>query len=194
HNPSTADARPFPSSPPKPFPTGGTAGITFNTQSQFTNLPARVNPSYTPSLTFALEQPLLQGFGVEINELRSTHPGSQLLQSTLPGAAFAGQAFGGGRPAQNEGILLTRIRFDQERTDFEASVDQMLLNVEVAYWNLYGTYWTLYSRELGLRLAYEFYRIVNARYVAGGVGPMGQQPTRLQDVARARGQYELFRG
>src|SRR5262249_9493944 len=25
-------------------------------------------------------------------------------------------------------------------------------------------------------------------------GPMGQQPTRLQDVARARGQYELFRG
>ncbi|HKB35871.1 MAG TPA: TolC family protein [Gemmataceae bacterium] len=193
-NSINTDAATFTSSLLKPLPTGGTAGITFNTQYQFTNLPARVNPSYTPSLTFALEQPLLQGFGVEINELRSTHPGSQLLQSTLPGAAFAGQAFGGGRLAQNEGILLTRIRFDQERTDFEASVDQMLLNVEVAYWNLYGTYWTLYSRELGLRLAYEFYRIVNARYVAGGVGPMGQQPTRLQDVARARGQYELFRG
>src|SRR5207249_391520 len=78
--------------------------------------------------------------------------------------------------------------------DFETSVAQMVLNVEVAYWNLYGAYWTLYSRELGLRLAYEFYRIVNARYVAGGVGgAAGEQPTRLQDVARARGQYELFR-
>src|SRR5262249_44206856 len=32
----------------KPLPTGGVAGITFDTQYQFTNLPSRVNPSYTP--------------------------------------------------------------------------------------------------------------------------------------------------
>jgi outer membrane protein TolC len=187
------DAATFTSSLLKPLPTGGTAGITFNTQYQFTNLPARVNPSYTPSLTFAFEQPLLQGFGTEINQLRTLHPGSQLLTQTLPGASFAGQAFGGSRVA-TDGILLTRIRFDQERANFEANVGQMVLNVEVAYWNLYGAYWTLYSRELGLRLAYEFYRIVNARYIAGGVsGVPGGESTRLQDVARARGQYELFR-
>src|SRR5262249_4418226 len=30
----------------KPLPTGGVAGITFNTDYSFTNLPARVNPSY----------------------------------------------------------------------------------------------------------------------------------------------------
>ncbi len=177
----------FTSSLAKPLPTGGTAGITFNVPYQFTNLPARVNPAYTPSLTFGFEQPLLQGFGVEINQLRTAHPGSQLLRNLIPaaGAITGVGGFGGGA---NEGILLKVQRFDQARADFEASVNQMVLNVEVAYWNLYGAYWTLYSRELGLRLAYEFYRIINARYLAGGT-----QQTRLQDVARARGQYELFR-
>src|SRR5690606_21915841 len=64
----------------KPLPAGGTAGITFSVPYQFTNLPARVNPSYRPSLQFALDQPLLQGFGVEINQLRNIHPitGSRL--------------------------------------------------------------------------------------------------------------------
>ncbi len=50
---------------------------------------------------------------------------------------------------RQEGILITRIRFDQQRAEFERNVNQMLLNVEVAYWNLYGGYWTLYSREQG---------------------------------------------
>src|SRR5262245_25880245 len=36
----------------KPLPTGGVAGITFTTDYQLTNLPARVNPSYRPALQF----------------------------------------------------------------------------------------------------------------------------------------------
>src|SRR5262249_27690741 len=54
----------------KPLPTGGVAGITFNLPYTFTNLPARVNPAYQPQLQLQFEQPLLQGFGVEINQLR----------------------------------------------------------------------------------------------------------------------------
>src|SRR5205085_139887 len=113
----------------KPLPTGGVAGITFSTQYQdLTNPPNSagfnvLNPSYLPRLQFQFEQPLLQGYGVEINQLRATHPGSVLTPFPT-----------GGRV---EGILITRLRFDQQRAEFEKNVQFMLVNVEVAYWNLY---------------------------------------------------------
>jgi outer membrane protein TolC len=156
----------------KPLPTGGVAGITFNVPYTFTNLQARVNPAYTPSLQFQFEQPLLQGFGVEINELRASHPGSVLSALNV-----------GGRV---EGVLITRIRFDQQRAQFEQQVHQMLLNVETAYWNLYGSYWTLYSREAALRLGFESYKISRARFQAGTLS--------AASFAQTRGQYEIFRG
>ncbi|MFM7149486.1 MAG: hypothetical protein ACKO23_06550, partial [Gemmataceae bacterium] len=131
----------------KPMATGGVAGITFGAPYQYTNLPARVNPSYRPALQFQFEQPLLQGFGVEINQLRANHPGSQLNPGLFPN-----------QNPTAEGILITRLRFDQSRAEFERQLNQMLLNVEVAYWNLYGSYWQLYSREQGLRFAYEAFR------------------------------------
>ena len=160
----------------KPLPTGGTAGITFNTAYTLTNLQARVNPSYRPTLQFQFEQPLLQGYGVEINQLRAAHPGTQLLTN----AAVPNQA------PTPEGILVTRIRFDQQRAEFERNVHGMLLNVEIAYWNLYNSYWQLYSNEQGMRQAYEAWKINYERYRAGRVG--------IADFAQARGQYELFRG
>ncbi len=172
------DAASFNAALYKPLPTGGVAGITFNTQYQYTNLPATVNPSYTPTLQFQFEQPLLQGFGVEINQLRAAFPAPVL--AAIPGNFL--------QPT-SEGILITRIRYDQSRADFEASVNQMVVNVEVAYWNLYGSYWNLYSRELGLRLAYESWRTTRTKHLAGGA-----QGIKLADVARTRGQYELFRG
>lgn len=157
----------------KPLPTGGVAGLTLNVPYQFTNLPAAINPNYRPQLLAQFEQPLLQGFGVEINQLRAAHPGSILT----PGV-FNPQ------PTAN-GILISRIRFDQQRAEFERNVIQMLLNVETAYWNLYGSYWNLYSRSQAQRFAFEAWRIVKAQFDAGSknVGELGQ----------ARGQYELFR-
>jgi len=156
----------------KPLPTGGVSGITFRTDYELSNLAPRINPSYRPSLAFSFEQPLLQGFGVEINQLRGSHPGS--LLNAFPT---------GGRV---EGILITRIRFDQARAEFEKNVNFMLVNVEFAYWTLYGSYWTLYSREQALRQAFEAWRINKARYEAGRIA--------IQDLAQSRGQYELFRG
>jgi outer membrane protein TolC len=155
----------------KPLPTGGVAGLTFNTAYTFTNLQARVNPSYRPALVFNFEQPLLQGYGVEINQLRASHPGS--IANPFPT---------GGRV---EGVLITRLRFDQQRAEFERVVHYMIVNVEVAYWNLYGSYWNLYSREQALRQAYEAWKINKARYEAGRIP--------IQDYAQTRQQYELFR-
>jgi outer membrane protein TolC len=160
----------------KPLPTGGVAGITFNLPYTFTNLPARTNPAYQPQLQFQFEQPLLQGFGVEINQLRANHPGS-ILNPQLG-------ALGNLNPTP-EGILISRIRFDQQRGEFERNINQMLLNVETAYWNLYGSYWALYSREQGVRFAFEAWRLAKNRLEAGQNTPA--------DVAQAQGQYELFR-
>ncbi|HEY7308369.1 MAG TPA: TolC family protein [Gemmataceae bacterium] len=178
----------------KPLPTGGVAGITFTLPYTFTNLPARVNPNYQPSLQFTFEQPLLQGFGVEINQLRAFHPGSVLPFSPAnsltgpPAGTFLPSGFnnlsgvGLGTPP---GIVIARIRFNQNRAEFERNVNQMLLNVETAYWNLYGSYWQLYSREQGLRFAYEAWKIVGAKYKVGRVS--------LADFAQSEGQYNLFR-
>jgi hypothetical protein len=161
----------------KPLPTGGTAGITFDVPYQLSNLPSRVNPSYTPSLEFQFEQPLLQGFGVEINQLRQSHPGSILLPN---GGVLSGLPQPG-----VEGILVTRIRFDQERAEFQRNVNIMLANVEFSYWNLYNAYWSLYSNESALRQAYEAWKIAEVKLQAGKIA--------VADVAQTRGQYELFR-
>jgi outer membrane protein TolC len=156
----------------KPLPTGGVAGITFITDYQHTNVPGGVNPSYQPALQFSFEQPLLQGFGVEINQLRTTHPGSLLTPFAV-----------GGRV---EGVLITRIRFDQQRAEFERNVNFLLLNVETAYWNLYNAYFQMYSREEGMRQAYGLWQINKQRYDAGRLN--------AQDLAQSRLQYEIFRG
>jgi outer membrane protein TolC len=160
----------------KPLPTGGVAGITFMTDYSLNNSPlSRVNPSYTPTLQFNFEQPLLQGFGVDINQLRAAHPGGILTGDQFPTTTRA-----------NEGILITRLRYDQSRAEFERNVHLLVWNVEQAYWTLYGAYWDLYSREQALRQAYEAWKINNARFLAGRVP--------IADFAQTRGQYELFRG
>jgi outer membrane protein TolC len=164
----------------KPLPTGGLTGITFdNTYTLLSNpTPGFINPQYRPTLQFAFEQPLLQGFGVEINQLRASHPGSAGLGgSLLPGFSTGGRV---------EGILITRLRFDQQRTEFERQVTYMLVNVETAYWNLYDAYWNLYAIEAALRQAYEAWKINRDRFEAGRIS--------RQDLAQTRQQYELFRG
>lgn len=159
----------------KPLPTGGVGGITFNTSYRtFSTPPANVNllnPQYRPSLQFQFEQPLLQGFGVEINQLRAQHPGSLIS----PFQQFQ----------QVEGILITRVRFDQQRAELEQATNNMLLNVENAYWNLYSAYWALYAQEQGLRQAYEAWKINKLRFDAG--------KATAAEYAQTRGQYELFR-
>jgi outer membrane protein TolC len=160
----------------KPLPTGGVSGITFSTQYQDLAHPPTgftlLNPAYTPRLQFQFEQPLLQGYGIEINQLRVSHPGSILTPFPISGRV--------------PGILITRVRFEEQRAEFERRVHLMLRNVETAYWNLYNAYWTLYSREQAMRQAYEAWKINKARYEAGRIP--------VQDFAQSRQQYELFRG
>jgi RNA polymerase sigma factor (sigma-70 family) len=61
---------------------------------------------------------------------------------------------------------------------------QRVHNTEVAYWNLYGGYWTLFGRKQGLRHALEAFRICKSRYEAGEV--------KADEGAQARAQCLLF--
>jgi len=155
----------------KPLPTGGVAGITFGISSQRNTPASRINPAIQPNVQFIFEQPLLQGFGEEINQLRESHPGSLLLPFPVGGVV--------------EGILITRIRLDEQRAEFERNLNFLLLNVEAAYWNLYGAYYQLYSREEGMRYAFESWRLTKLGLDAGRA--------TAQDLEQTRLQYEQFR-
>ena len=158
----------------KPLPTGGVAGITFRTDYEFSNISARfgrLNPSYTPSLQFSFEQPLLRGFGIGINQLRDTHPGGVLSQFST-----------GGRVP---GIILTRIAYDQQRLEFERRIHDLLYAVEEAYWDLYCAYWDLYSREIALRQAHASWQIAKLRLKVGNIPE--------QDFRQIEQQLQLFR-
>lgn len=162
----------------KPLPTGGLAGVTFNTDYTRLSTPPSgfqvVNPAYRPSLTFQFEQPLLQGYGVEINQLLQQHPGSLQVSGLRPS---------GGTRA--DGILITRIRYDQSRYEFQRHVNNMIVNVEAAYWNLYSAYWQLYSAEQGMRQAYATYELTKALLEAGS--------RARQELAQVEAQFEDFR-
>ncbi len=154
----------------KPLPTGGVAGITFRTDYSNSNGNPLPN-TYQPVVTFSLEQPLLQGYGVEINQVRSSHPGSTL------------NPFDTGNSAP--GILLARVAFDQARVDFERHMQDLVLAVEEAYWQLYGSYWALFAQETALRETYESWRTAQVRHAANQLSD--------QDLAEIEEQYHLLR-
>ena len=162
----------------KPLPTGGVVGLTYSTDYSLLTAPfGGPNPAYIPRLQFGFEQPLLRGFGTEINQLLGTFPGSNLF----PAIGNRANSFA------NEGILITRLRLDQQRAELERNVNYLLLNVEAAYWTLYGSYVNLYANEQGLRQSHDAWvRFKTRAEVGQGVG-IGQ-------LAQVRAQYEQFRG
>ncbi|VTR99269.1 outer membrane efflux protein : Outer membrane protein OS=Singulisphaera acidiphila (strain ATCC BAA-1392 / DSM 18658 / VKM B-2454 / MOB10) GN=Sinac_3088 PE=4 SV=1: OEP [Tuwongella immobilis] len=161
----------------KPLPTGGLAGITFSTEySKLSQPPANfnvVNPSYRPRMALSFEQPLLQGYGIAINQLLPSHPGS-IQQNLRPS---------GGQGV--EGILVTRLRAEQSKSEFERNLNILVLNVELAYWSLYGAYFTLYAREQALRQAFISFQFNKTRFDAGRIP--------VQELAQTRAQLEQFR-
>ena len=163
----------------KPLPTGGVAGITFSNDYSFTNLPAAVNPSYRPALQFQFEQPLLRGYGVELNQIAARHPGT-----TLQGLQFGTQPE---NQFVNGGILIARLRYDQSRAVLETQVNQMMLNVETAYWNLYAAYGELYAREIALRQNLTVWRVTEIQVKAG------KEKRTPAELYQAEGQYHQSR-
>lgn len=161
-----ADRAQFRTGVTKPLPTGGLAGITFQTDYELSNQPFRVQPAYRPVLSFGFEQPLLQGAGVEINRLRDFHPVGGLLPFLPSGPAPS--------------ILLSRISFNQSQAEFERQVQDLLVAVEEAYWQLYFAYWDLYARDTALLQALTLWQIVEDRFKTGRIDAASRAQTEAQ--------------
>ncbi len=177
NNFNNGDTAAFSSGIYKPLPTGGTVGITSNLNyTKLANPPtgfAVINPAYQPSVGINFEQPILRDYGIEINQLLPSHPGSTQIAGLTPS---------GGR---TEGILITRIRVEQQRLDFQRSVNIMLFNVENVYWGLYANYFSLYAAEQGLRQSYLTWQLRRSEFEAG--------KATLHEVAQVRAQFAQFR-
>jgi hypothetical protein len=180
-----------------PLSTGGIASVGMTTT--YNNLVSPpsgafnvLNPLYTTRLHFGLEQPLLKDFG-SINQLLSRVP-SPTGQS-LPGIGNFFTALNSRQNALSsfvdrgsEGILISRLRFDQSRAEFERNVQLLLLQTEVGYWNLYNKYGQLYSAEENLRVMHKTWQESYNQFKAGS------GKVKPADYFQVLGQYHEFRG
>ena len=158
----------------KPLPTGGVVGVGFN--GAYTNTDGKFFGRSIPwtnisQTNFIFEQPLLQGFGVEINELRANQPGSILYPFPTSGSGT--------------GILVAAAAADASKAQYEFQLQQTLFAVEQAYWNLYTAYWNLYTADFVVRQTLDSWRIGKARFDA-------KQMT-IQDLSQIEQQYHQFR-
>lgn len=181
----------------KGLPTGGVAELSFLNDyrllSNAQNNPfafGPLNPQWAARVSLGIEQPLWKDWGVEINQLLPRFP-SPIGQGLVGNTAFS--AFSNHQNAvssfvdrQNEGILISKLRFDQARTEFERNVHALLLQVEVAYWNLYNKYGTLYAFEENMRIMHKAWQDNYSQFKAGRLDP--------DKYYQVLGQYQEFRG
>jgi outer membrane protein TolC len=192
---NNGQAASFQSSIVKAFASGGTANVSFLTNyTDLTNPPTGtfkvLNPQYTTQLQLGIEQPLWRYFGTEINQLIPR--GAGVLGTAMPNQAAAAfntqQSIVSGFTTNFaiEGILVARLRFDQNRAEFERNLQILVLNAEIAYWKLYQAYGSLYANEEVMRIAHKAWLINKAKFESGSVGPAQYYPVLAQ--------YEEFRG
>ncbi len=183
----------------KPFATGAISNISFI--SSYTNLNnpptgtlGVINPNYTLRLSVGVEQPLWKDWGVDVNQLLSRLPNitgfsvnSNASSALLNGYNNHQNTLSSFVDRQTEGILISRLRFDQNRAEFERNVNILILNTEVAYWNLYNKFGQLYSFEENLRVMHKTWQESYNLYKAGSDK---MPPPQYFQVL---GQFEEFR-
>ncbi len=118
-NVNQADLGTFQARLQKTAATGGTFGLTHTIAYAKTNNPTQLyTADWNVKLVADIRQPLLQGAGTQFNRIAG------------PGAT----------PGVLNGVMLARINTDIALTNFEASVRNLVSDVEVAYWELYFDY------------------------------------------------------
>ncbi len=149
--------------------TGGQFALTHNVAYQMSNSPTRAYPSdWNVNLVAEWRQPLLQGAGVQFNRIAG--PGARPEQLGL----FTG-------------VMINRLSTDIALADFEASVRNLVSDVETAYWELYFQYRSLDAVIAGRDSALQTWRKIATLARVGGKGGEAEKE------AQAREQYYLFR-
>lgn len=173
----------------KGLASGGVAAVTFNNNYRQLNgsVPNAISPLYESRLDFGFEQPLWRDYGSDINQVLARFPSFNGTSAASAAAAYnSRQNSGNNLGVGTEGILISRIRIDQQRAEFERRIHNLLINVETAYWRLYQAYGRLVTFEDMEKLAHKAWYINYAKYSAGTIGPKDYNPFL--------GQYKEFKG
>lgn len=105
----------------------------------------RFSSAYDTVIEGEFRHPLLEGSGIEFNRIAGP-------QAT---------------PGRYNGVLLARINTDVAIADFEASVRDLVRDVERAYWQLYFAYRDLSAKSAGRDAALETWNVVKDKLDAG---------------------------
>ena len=170
----------------KPLAGGGVISTTLGAgyQNFIGTTSGQLNPLWTTYLRFGFEQPLWQNYGVEINQLLDRI--SPISGYSMPSDSAA--AYSNRRGNSADGILIARLRFDSQRAEFERNINNLVINTEVAYWNLYEAYGELYSYEELMRLAHKVWMIYYENFTTGA------QKGSVKNYAPILAKYEELRG
>ena len=82
-------------------------------------------------------------------------------------------------------IVISRISTDQEIANLEATLQNMVTNIEIRYWDLYCAYRSLDAAKTGRDAALETWRIVKDQYDEGA-------EVNIQQLAQASEQFHFF--
>lgn len=134
-----------------------------NIDAQFRPFPSEWRTQWTAEV----RHPLLQGRGVDYNRIAGPFS---------PRAGVGTRGF--------DGVLLARIDVDRSLNDLEASVRNLVSEVESVYWELYCAYQRLDAEKQGLASAQGIWKLDKARKDVGE-GQVG-------DEERSREQYFSF--
>lgn len=141
----------FQSSLSKIIATGGTFQLSHNWSYLANNVPFQLFPSYYRVWTRAdFRQPLLAGAGTEFSRIAG--PSARMI----PGISIIDQ-----------GVLIARINTDITLADFEASVTNLVKDVEDQYWELALAYRTLNAEKKAQHAAHSFWQTTKRRLDVG---------------------------
>lgn len=137
----------------KAFGYGGQVQFGHNVDYLGSNTAGQLFPStYTGSLSAEYRQPLLAGSGAEYTSI----------------AGPITQSFGG-ITGVNQGVVIARINNDITLADLEANIRNLVLDVEVLYWDLYLAYVQFDTATQARESARQTWQIANAKVEEGDV-------------------------
>jgi len=92
---------------------------------------------------------------------------------------------GRGAFIQRMPVVISRINTDQEIANFEATLHNMVANLEIRYWDLHLAYRSFEAAKTGRDASLETWRIIQDQYKEGA-------EVNIQNVAQASEQYHFF--
>ena len=164
----------------KQMANGGQVALNHNWDYQWNNQPGRLfGSTYIGKLEAEYRQPLLAGYGTEFTRIAGPYLRRDPFRATQ---------------SLDQGVLIARIRSDISIAEFQASVRNLLKDVEDLYWDLYLAYQVYDGEVIARNSTLQTWREVKGREKAGLPGGGAADESQARDnyfEARARTEQAL---